>query len=374
MDPKLVHTDEPGAHRALLMLDGKDIARVTTLDLRMRVGSAILTMGGIAGVGTDDEHRGKGYAALLMQASLDWMREAGYDCSVLFGIRNFYHRWGYAPLWADSVLTLSVTEAALLDSPLTLVPCPAELLPQVGSLFNQTNGTRTGSLVRREDWTGPSKGLDWSTGGQVFASVVDDQLVGYVILDDKPGRVEVVELAAAPGPLEGAFYAALIAFCGHQTEQQGLEAFNVHAPLDHPFCLFARRLDGLATLRHARTGGPMGCFVNLGSAFAQLAPELGRRLEHSPKPPSVNSCVSLSTDIGELTLRAKEGRVTVIEGGGAHDAVRLPQSLLMQLVVGYRPFSDLVLEPLVEVAGNPGPLLGLLFPPQWGYIWPTDHF
>jgi hypothetical protein len=118
----------------------------------------------------------------------------------------------------------------------------------------------------------------------------------------------------------------------------------------------------------------MGCFVNLGSAFDQLAPELGRRLELTPKPQAVNPCVSISTDIGELTLRAKEGRVTIIEGGGAHDAVRLPQSLLMQLVVGYRPFSDLVLEPLVEVAGNPGPLLELLFPPQWGYIWPTDHF
>jgi len=374
MDPGLVHTNEQGAHRALLMLEGKDIARVTTLDLRMRIGSAVLTMGGVAGVGTDDEHRNKGYAALLMQASLDWMREAGYDCSVLFGIRDFYHRWGYAPLWGDSLLTLSAGEAALLDSPLALAPCPAELLPQVGSLFNQTNATRTGCLVRREDWQGPAKGLDWETGGQVFACASEGQLVGYVILDDKPDRVEVVELAAMPGPLEGAFYTALITFCGQLAQERGLEAFKVHAPCDHPFCLFARRSDCRLTLSYARTGGPMGCFVNLKSAFEHLAPELGRRLEHTPKPPTVNPCISLSTDIGDLTLKAGEGKVTVIEGGGAYDAIRLPQSLLMQLAVGYRPYSDLVLEPSVEVAGNPGPLLGLLFPPQWGYIWPTDHF
>src|SRR2546423_1535943 len=98
LDPEIRITAEPPRRtRHELVMDGKGVSRLWLLELPMRVGSAVVRMGGIAGVGTDREYRMRGLSRRVMANSTHWMADEGYDCATLFGIRDFYDKFGYAP-------------------------------------------------------------------------------------------------------------------------------------------------------------------------------------------------------------------------------------------------------------------------------------
>ena len=57
--------------------DEQDISRLWIHEYQMRFGTALLKMGGIAGVGTNEEHRNKGYSRRVMEDSTAFMTENG---------------------------------------------------------------------------------------------------------------------------------------------------------------------------------------------------------------------------------------------------------------------------------------------------------
>ena len=76
--------------------DEEWVSSLGLIEYQMRFGSAYLKMGGIRAVGTREAHRNKGYSRRVMEATITFMTENGYDVSMLFGISNFYHKFGYA--------------------------------------------------------------------------------------------------------------------------------------------------------------------------------------------------------------------------------------------------------------------------------------
>ena len=93
-------------------LEGEPIARVIIADRRMRIGCAQVRMGGIGGVWTDPQHRKQGHMRAVMNRAVQFMRDEGFEVSLLFGITDFYPRWGYATMIPDQRLTIA-TESAL---------------------------------------------------------------------------------------------------------------------------------------------------------------------------------------------------------------------------------------------------------------------
>src|SRR5687768_7354490 len=94
-----------------LSVNGKaDVSRLWALTLDMRIGSAIVKMGGVAGVGTDETERGHGYASLILNESTRYFVDAGHDIALLFGIPDFYHKFGYAPVLTDTTVFVQVQD------------------------------------------------------------------------------------------------------------------------------------------------------------------------------------------------------------------------------------------------------------------------
>ena len=91
--------------------DQPDVSRLWAPTFDMRIGSALVKMGGIAGVGTDEAHRMRGYSRLVLEESTRYFAETGHDVAVLFGIPDFYHRFGYAPVLPVTTLTVTVEDA-----------------------------------------------------------------------------------------------------------------------------------------------------------------------------------------------------------------------------------------------------------------------
>ncbi len=75
--------------------DGEIAAHLMLIPRAIRFGDCVLSAAEIGVVGTLDTYRGQGYATALMERALQRMSERADALSIIFGIPNFYERWGY---------------------------------------------------------------------------------------------------------------------------------------------------------------------------------------------------------------------------------------------------------------------------------------
>src|SRR6266536_3592169 len=129
-----------------MLIDGQVVCWLTLIDYAMRIGSARVRMAGIAGVETKSEHRMKGYMRVLFQDTLEYMRNEGFDVSMLFGIPSFYPKFGYATcmaLYKVMVKTRNAELAKGLARPVQARPIAPADLPAVAELYNRANASRS---------------------------------------------------------------------------------------------------------------------------------------------------------------------------------------------------------------------------------------
>lgn len=75
--------------------DGKIVSHVGLFPLEVMVGKSIFKVGGIGGVGTDPDYRGRGLMGKLIKLAIDRMESGGYTFSVLWGDRQRYANYGW---------------------------------------------------------------------------------------------------------------------------------------------------------------------------------------------------------------------------------------------------------------------------------------
>ena len=103
-----------------LLDEGASVSRLWVVDRDIRIGASVVRAGGISTVGTNDDHRGKGLAGQVMDAALALMAKEGYDVSLLHGIPDFYHRYGFAPCMPEYTLRIATVDAERASGPLAL--------------------------------------------------------------------------------------------------------------------------------------------------------------------------------------------------------------------------------------------------------------
>ena len=88
--------DEGRSHQRVMRIDGEEVCHLWVIDHTMRIGGAHVRMAGIGDVYTNRAHRMKGYMRQLYVDTVSYMTDQGYEVSMLFGIPNFYTKFGYA--------------------------------------------------------------------------------------------------------------------------------------------------------------------------------------------------------------------------------------------------------------------------------------
>jgi predicted acetyltransferase len=82
--------------KRVLVIDGQLISCLTIADAPLRIGRAVVPVGGIAGVATEKSRQRQGYAGRLLIESLSAMPAQGMPLSALFPYRpDFYRRFGW---------------------------------------------------------------------------------------------------------------------------------------------------------------------------------------------------------------------------------------------------------------------------------------
>ena len=365
-----VTDDEDHSHKVEFLADGVSTSWLWINDIEIRVGVSYLKMGGVGGVNTLEEQRMKGYSRRVLERSVNFMTEHDYDISMLYGIPDFYSRWGYASTVPDYKTIVPLRNARRAHGALHARPMTKDDANQVLDVYELTNEGRTGPVRRdRKTWFRFRKGSDWRimADGTVFEDG-SGKIVAYYAADRWPRVMRITEV----GALEPLFYENMLKHASEVADEKQAPEIEVYAPLDHPFVSLCKRMGCTITSNYYHDQMGMGRIIDIVSTFERLCPELSKRLRSAGlkgSPPSL----SIRTDMGNITLDLSDSDVSVSKKTSAH-WIELPQWALMQLILGYRSVSDATADPTIRTEGNVQEVLEVLFPAGYPYLWMADWF
>ena len=369
-DQLVFETQDQGTttqHR--LMYDGEQVSQLWVGDLMMRIGSCAVRMGGIGGVGTDRTHRHKGYARTLLENCNRWMAESGYDCALLFGIPNFYDRFGYAVCLPDCRYEIPTRAAERVQRKLIERPFAPDDRPALEAIYASNNKDLTGSLVRNADTPWFSNGY-WGSASRKSSVFVtgDGEIVAYSVRNDEEENLTVCE-AGATRP---AYFDDIIRSAAEIAIEKRVEKIVFQAPPDSRIGHALSKFGAIQTLIFPYERNGMGRILNLDSFFEKTLPEWTHRAQSAPGLPE-NRSLLVETDIGRVTLTWNGKTITLNEDHVAAGTIHLSQAHLMQLAMGYHDADTILTLPEVDSTGDIR-LSHALFPRRLGHMWQADHF
>ena len=169
----------------------EDEEKVSGLGLReyeMRFGSVQLKLGGICGVGTKEKHRNKGYSRRVIEHTMTYMNENGFDVSMLFGIPDFYSKFGYVTVLPQTWVELDMKDVQAAAFTYQIRKFEMEDAPKILALYAANNAERTGTLVR-DPWKGFMMTGDFGVVADPFVVLNEaSEVIGYFVC----GALDVV--------------------------------------------------------------------------------------------------------------------------------------------------------------------------------------
>jgi predicted acetyltransferase len=364
---ELRETREESCWKVELVAQERSLSRLWVADRLMRIGRAVVKVGGIAGVGTEPEYRNQGLARRVLEAAARLMEREGYEASFLFGIHDFYHRFGYSTCMPEHDLRLETREAERAQPGLRMRAARKADLPQLLRVYARGNDDRTASVVRPPSWGGFRMGSGFFVKASVQVAVDQrDRVRGYLVYDEVANRSRAAEVGGAGEEVFG----GLMRFLARRAVSRRCEEVSASIPPDHPFTLYARQFGCRVETRSARNGGPMGRIVLLEPFMVRILPELERRwgIPVTGKP------LGITTDIGSCALVPDQGRLRLLGRNPGGGGLRLSQEALMQLLLGYYGPEDLIAMGRLRMPASQLALARRLFPPQQAHMWWPDRF
>ncbi|MBW3622029.1 MAG: GNAT family N-acetyltransferase [Armatimonadetes bacterium] len=394
---KVTFTPEPDglSTRAELWAEGDAVSRLWILPFTIRVGAAEVRMDGIGGVGTAEERRNKGYARQLLEATVEWMAGRDAALTMLYGIPNFYPKFGYVTAGPEHLLYLPSFPDTPLPEGWQVRPFQTADLPATQRLYEQ-NTARAVGVVRRL----PESGI-WSQlrktaepnaadscrvavnpSGEVSAYAWRGAHFWYIKDKLGPHHPDALVLAEvmADGPAAAETILAVIhAWAGEEARQNGKEIRRIllSLPPEGPIADAARHHHAGFMQNYSLAADSMARVLNVERLLSSLVPELEAR--YAAAKADFTGALRFRTDIGEATLNVTPERIAVADSAAPLPAlnvttVHMPQTTLARLALGAFPPDDLL------ARLNPAPeertrrILATLFPHRHPHMFIPDRY
>ncbi len=353
-------------HTRIALWNG-DLAGALRLNTEtIRLGEARLKMGGFAWVTTSPRHRHKGICRALMWHALEYMKHNNYHVSMLFGIPNFYHRFGFTTTLAEYSIMVDVSEA--LSAPRTPFKV-REAKPGDISAIQKLHATNDAdvacSLVRSNAHITNT----WDRYKSTRVIMTDNGRVTayFVPCNDGPQlRIDEVGVSGLDA------CANVLRACAQMAGEEAAGTLRFQAPPSHPFARYLLRLRSTHEMRVVRDQGGMMAFVDLPECLENLIPEWESLLQKSALA-SKRIELTLYADQAFHRIRANRGAIDIAQTTGLNK-VSLHTADLMHLVTGYRHVEDVLAQKRRIMSPEARDLMHVLFPKRTPYVWAYDHF
>ncbi|MCK5802230.1 MAG: GNAT family N-acetyltransferase [Lentisphaeria bacterium] len=363
-----VRVDEsPGTTKLVLVADGVDVSWATVVHFEQQIGGSTVRMGGIAEVGTHDQHRFKGYSTRVLENSLCWMRQNGFHTSMLYGIPSYYPKFGYAKAFPTVTFNMAVRDAESASAAdYTFSPfVPTLHLSAVLRMYRLANERSTGVNRRlKKHWRIFQRGLSWNSSA-IVEMVLDKNAkpVGYIAFDDRGQAANVIEVGYTTPKVFSAFLRRAAEFAW----QQRLERIQFHLPEDLAFTIYCRGFGLRMENTFPADGGGMVRLIHVPGAFQAVKDELAQRVRR-------HGALTIRTNLDDVSLTWADGDMEVSSPVPSYPSVRLPQWALAQMLYGYLNTDALRATGVLRGTAATCKILDQLLPVHPHYHYAADHF
>jgi predicted acetyltransferase len=329
---------------------------------QMRVGAARVRTGGVGAVGTHGDYRRQGLMDRTARAGLQAMRDLGYDMTMLFGIPNYYHKFGYVRAWAETTFFVSAGQFAGEKPPLPLRKFPEARIRHYADLYNGSYATYTGTAVRptylgAHPWDGSMEGYAWMGD--------DGKPDGYVLVSRRGRQLRVHEYC---GDVDQA-----LRTLGYLSRRWHCDEVRFETlPYASDMATRLRRGNCRAETYYSRSGSAMIRLLNLPQAMARLAGELSRRLQSSHLA-GWRGDLLIADTWGEVMLSIGAGQVAVAPVAATPHALRGGDSVA-QLLIGTEAPAEVAKAGGMQLTGDAAALAEVLFPAQYPQLMTADRY
>ena len=344
-------------------VDGKVASVVQIFDRPMRIGNCVVRMGGVGSVGTDPAYRRTGYSSRVLRDSVQYMRTAGYDLSLLStGIQSHYAKAGWViyPTYNLEVTPPSILEEIPADVTIDQYQ-PNRDLPDLQAIFDQFNTKRTGTFIKnseywmnRPTWRPYDPSLYWIAKRGV-------KTVAYLLVE----RWKVGEFGYLPDA-QGAM-SALFSHLFRCAKAEGVQEINALAPSD------SRKMFETmgCSIRRREQGNIMARIINFESLLTKIKPLLELRLKDSDFS-EWRGTIRLHYEADERTLVIQDGQIHIARNSASPEIdLCVNQTQLLKLLCGNMSAEQIVFSNDLQI-GEIG-LLDALFPVGELFIWWLDR-
>jgi len=334
-------------------------------DYRMRIGGATVRCAGIGGVATDADHRRKGHMARTAAYGVERLRARGYPLSILFGIDDFYHRFGYVPAWREASWHLLRKDLP----PLAGRPPPLERASFAPSddvirLHNQWNAGLTGTAVRPTFTRGFFRWARTTPEGWLWRDA-RGRAAGHLFVHEDEEALVTTEATGDPE--------IVLAALARLAARKGLPALRFETlPYGAALARRLRTLNCRYEQRYARDGEAMVRLVDLAACLRAIEPELSRRLASSALD-GYRGSLRVEGPEGAAGLALDRGRVRVVPAARGRTSLRAGW-YLAQLLLGTDDPMETCEVGRVRLAGDAARLVPVLFPAQHPQLQLGDRY
>lgn len=374
----------PGFHRehTRIALQGDDIVGgLRILTATIRIGRARLRMGGLGWVSTPPHHRNKGICKALVLDSVDYMKRNGYHVSMLFGIPDLYHRYGYAVTMPDHSVWVDVAEVSAAgvdrqasDSYRTrgfqVSDLPAILrVHQANDGDTACSFVRTLAYLKNQARTSARTTAFWADWTKALL-VVDRRgnLVAYLVPQTAPDQLHIKEL----GVTTPASHDVVLRLSAQRARDAGLSRVRFHIPPSHRFARYLERYNSVHETRHFRQREGMMRFCDLESTIEHMLPEWAALLTESALR-GRRANVTLVVDRSPYLISWNGDAIRASRVSGK-DRLSVSSEELIQVMCGYGHIGDLMECRKTGLSARSRALLSIVFPRRAPFVWPMDHF
>jgi hypothetical protein len=388
-EQRIVSERQPDGVTKVALLEGdRDVSRLWIIPFEIRVGAAIVRMDGIGGVGTEEECRNRGYSRRVLDAAIRGMTEGDAAVTMLYGIPDFYPKWGYATVGPDHLIRLRMRGSSAMPAGWGVRPLAEGDLPECRRLYQEATALSVGAAVRAEGHRADAA-LAKTVGNLGECRVVvapDGALRGYAwkashhwyvqnMDRDRPETFTIGEVLADGAVAADAALAVCRAWCAESSEgrAEAYRTVTLGQPPVGPVAAAARLQHADLLEEYAPAGGSMVRVLDTYRLLSSLAPELARRVAAAGLRGS--HTLALRCEVGEAAVRVAEGDVTVLDGAPAGAlVVEVPQPTLGRLAFGGFTPDDLLDRLPAPLPSEARALLEALFPHRCPHMHFPDRY
>ena len=343
------------------IIGGRVVTHYGVWGYDMRIGASTVKTGGIGVVATDPDYRKKGLMKLTANASIDAMRNLGYDMTILFGIDNYYHKFGYVRAWSEREYTIDVADLPRDKPRYRLYKFALKQRDDIDAIYNAENKTFTGAAVRptytKTGMPPDCQGYLWRDGrGRTIGYIIVSAYRGFVC-HEVGGKIDDIMRALA-----------LVARKGAHKELK----FFTGLHCNHPLARRIRRGNFKSLESGRKCGGAMVRLINLKSTLAKIAPQLSRRLKNSLML-KWNGYLAISSSDEKVFLKIAAGKISVAEKGPSKNLISAGNEIV-QLLIGADDPERIIEDAGIKVTGEAKQLAPILFPNEHPTLAMWDRY